>query len=147
MTAMAATATRRTTRAGVRRERHEAAYPLLIAVVALVAIGVVMVYSASSVRSYISTSDPGSQGFQQGIWAVLGLVLMVVAGRTDFRVLRYAAIPVFVLTMGLLFIVLIPGIGTTAFASRTGWIGAARRRAGSSTDSSRSRSWSRPDSC
>jgi cell division protein FtsW len=118
MTAMAATATRRTARAGVRRERHEAAYPLLIAVIALVAIGVVMVYSASSVRSYISTSDPGSQGFQQGIWAVLGLVLMVVASRTDFRVLRYAAIPVFVLTMGLLFIVLIPGIGTTAFGSR-----------------------------
>jgi cell division protein FtsW len=118
MTAMAATATRRTARAGVRRERHEAAYPLLIAVIALVAIGVVMVYSASSVRSYISTSDPGSQGFQQGIWAVLGLVLMLVASRTDFRVLRYAAIPVFLLTMGLLFIVLIPGIGTTAFGSR-----------------------------
>ena len=118
MTAVAATATRRTARAGVRRERHEAAYPLLIAVIALVAIGVVMVYSASSVRSYISTSDPGSQGFQQGIWAVLGLVLMVVASRSDFRLLRYAAIPVFVLTMALLFIVLIPGIGTTAFGSR-----------------------------
>ena len=118
MTAMAATTTRRTARAGVRRERHEAAFPLLIAVIALVAIGVVMVYSASSVRSYISTSDPGSQGFQQGIWAILGLVLMVLASRTDFRVLRYAAIPVFVLTMGLLFIVLIPGIGTTAFGSR-----------------------------
>ena len=118
MTAMAATAARRTARAGVRRERHEAAYPLLIAVIALVAIGVVMVYSASSVRSYISTSDPGSQGFQQGIWAALGLVLMVIASRTDFRVLRYAAIPVFVLTLGLLVIVLIPGIGTSAFGSR-----------------------------
>ena len=118
MTAAAAIATRRTARAGVRREHHEAAYPLLISVIALVAIGVVMVYSASSVRSYISTSDPGSQGFQQGIWAALGLVLMFAASRTDFRVLRYAAIPVFVLTMGLLFIVLLPGIGTTAFGSR-----------------------------
>ena len=115
---MAATATRWTARAGVRRERHEASYPLLIAVIALVAIGVVMVYSASSVRSYISTSDPGSQGFQQGIWAVMGLVLMLAASRADFRVLRYAAIPVFVLTMVLLIIVLIPGIGTTAFGSR-----------------------------
>jgi cell division protein FtsW len=118
MTAAAATAARRTGRAGVRREHHEAAYPLLISVIALVAIGVVMVYSASSVRSYISTSDPGSQGLQQGIWAALGLVLMFAASRTDFRVLRYAAIPVFVLTMGLLFIVLLPGIGTTAFGSR-----------------------------
>jgi cell division protein FtsW len=118
MTAMAATATRRTARAGVRRERHEAAYPLLIAVIALVAIGVVMVYSASSVRSYISTTDPASQGFQQGIWAVLGLVLMIVASRTDFRLLRYAAIPIFWVTLALLVIVLIPGIGTTAFGSR-----------------------------
>jgi len=118
MTAMAATVTRRTARAGVRRERHEAAYPLLIAVIALVAIGVVMVYSASSVRSYISTADPGSQGLQQGIWAAIGLVLMIAASRTDFRLLRYAAIPVFVLTLGLLAIVLIPGIGTSAFGSR-----------------------------
>jgi cell division protein FtsW len=119
MTAMAtATAARRTARAGVRRERHQVAQPLLIAVIALVAIGVVMVYSASSVRSYISTSDPGSQGFQQGIWATIGLVLMIGASRVDFRVLRYAAIPVFVLTMALLVIVLIPGVGTSAFGSR-----------------------------
>jgi cell division protein FtsW len=118
MTAMAASATRRTARAGVRRERHEAAYPLLISVIALVAIGVVMVYSASSVRSYISTTDPASQGFQQGIWAALGLVLMLAASRTDFRLLRYAAIPVFWVTLALLVIVLIPGIGTSAFGSR-----------------------------
>ena len=118
MTAMAATATRRTARAGVRRERHEAAYPLLIAVVALVAIGVVMVYSASSVRSYISTSDPGSQGFQQGIWAAIGLVLMVGVSRVDFRVLRSAAIPVFVVTLVLLAVVLVPGVGISANGSR-----------------------------
>jgi cell division protein FtsW len=118
MTAMAVTTVRRTARAGVRREHHEMSFPLLIAVIALVAIGVVMVYSASSVRSYILTADPSSQGFQQGIWAVLGLVAMVAASRTDFRLLRYAAIPVFVLTMGLLAIVLIPGIGTSAFGSR-----------------------------
>jgi cell division protein FtsW len=118
MTAVAATAARRTTRLGVRRERHGVAYPLLVGVIALVAIGVVMVYSASSARSYISTTDPASQGLQQGIWAVLGLVAMVAASRVDFRLLRYAAIPFFVLTMALLAVVLIPGIGTAAFGSR-----------------------------
>jgi cell division protein FtsW len=118
MTAVAAATVRRTTRAGVRRERHEVAYPLLVGVIALVAIGVVMVYSASSVRSYITTADPGSQGFQQAIWAVLGLVAMVAASRTDFRLLRYVAIPVFVVTMALLVVVLIPGIGTAAYGSR-----------------------------
>lgn len=120
MTAMAATAARRTARAraGVRRDRHQVAYPLLVGVIALVAIGVVMVYSASSVRSYISTADPGSQGFQQGIWAILGLGAMVAASRLDFRLLRYVAIPVFFVTMALLAVVLIPGIGTAAFGSR-----------------------------
>jgi cell division protein FtsW len=112
------TATRRRARAGVRRERHPVAYPLLISVIALVAIGVVMVYSASSVRSYISTADPGTQGVQQGIWAALGLVAMLAASRTDFRLLRYVAIPIFVATMVLLVLVLIPGIGTSAAGSR-----------------------------
>jgi cell division protein FtsW len=118
MTAVAATASRRTARAGVRRDRHQVAYPLLVGVIALVAIGVVMVYSASSVNSYITTADPGKQGLQQGIWAALGLVVMVAASKTDFRLLRYVAIPVFVVTMALLVVVLIPGIGTSAFGSR-----------------------------
>ncbi|MDP9467773.1 MAG: FtsW/RodA/SpoVE family cell cycle protein, partial [Chloroflexota bacterium] len=64
MTAVAMASARRTARVGVRRERHQVAYPLLVAVMALVAIGVVMVYSASSVHSYITTADPGSQGLQ-----------------------------------------------------------------------------------
>lgn len=118
MTAIAATASRRTARAGVRRDRHEVAYPLLVSVIALVALGVVMVYSASSINSYITTADPSSQGIQQGVWAALGLVAMIAASRTDFRLLRYIAIPVFVVTMALLVIVLIPGIGTAAFGSR-----------------------------
>jgi len=103
---------------GVRRERHQVAYPLLVGVIALVAIGVVMVYSASSVRSYISTADPGTQGFQQGVWAALGLLAMFAASRTDFRLLRYVAIPGFVVTMALLALVLVPGIGTEAAGSR-----------------------------
>jgi cell division protein FtsW len=118
VTAVAATVARRTSRAGVRRDRHEVAYPLLVGVIALVAIGVVMVYSASSVSSYINTADPGSQGLQQGIWALLGLVAMIAASRTDFRLLRYVALPAFWVTMALLVVVLLPGIGTAAFGSR-----------------------------
>ncbi len=118
MTAIAATASRRTARAGVRRDRHQVAYPLLVSVIALVAVGVVMVYSASSVNSYITTADPSSQGLQQGVWAALGLVAMIAASRTDFRLLRYLAVPVFFFTMALLVLVLIPGIGTAAFGSR-----------------------------
>jgi cell division protein FtsW len=107
--------------AGVRRERHQVSYPLLVAVLALVAIGVVMVYSASSVQSYLASSDPAALGMQQAIWAVLGLSAMVLASRLDFRLLRYLAIPAYVVTLALLVAVLVPGIGTEAFGSRR-WI-------------------------
>ena len=122
LSATAATASRRTAaRGGVRRERHEPAYALLLAVLALTAIGVVMVYSALSVRSYFSTSDPASQGLEQLVWAGIGLTALVVAMRLDFRHLRYLAIPFFVITLGLLVAVLIPGIGAEINGSRR-WI-------------------------
>ncbi len=108
-------------RQGVRRERGEPAYALLLAVMALTAIGIVMVYSASSVRSYFSTADPASQGLEQLVWAAIGLTGLLVAMRIDFRHLRYLAIPIFVITLVLLVVVLIPGIGAEINGSRR-WI-------------------------
>jgi cell division protein FtsW len=106
------------TRGGVRRERHEPAYALLLAVLALTSIGIVMVYSASSVRSYFNNSDPSAQGLEQLVWAVLGMAGLLVAMRIDFRVLRYLAIPAYVITLVLLVVVLLPGIGSEINGSR-----------------------------
>jgi cell division protein FtsW len=120
--AIAATTGRRTVaRGGVRRERHEPAYALLLAAMALTAIGIVMVYSASSVRSYFSSADPAAQGLEQLVWAGMGLVGLLVAMRIDFRHLRYLAIPIFVITLALLVAVLVPGIGAEINGSRR-WI-------------------------
>ena len=121
MTAAAALGTRRISRTGVRRERHQPAYPLLLAVIALIALGVVMVYSASSVRSYLGSADSAAQGVQQLIWAVLGLSAMYLASRIDFRHLRYLAIPALVLSLVMLVVVLHPGIGTEVAGSRR-WV-------------------------
>jgi len=87
----------------------------------LTAIGIVMVYSASSVRSYFSSSDPAAQGLEQVVWAAIGLTGLFVASRTDFRHLRYLAIPAFVITFALLIAVLVPGIGSEINGSRR-WI-------------------------
>ena len=108
-------------RGGVRRERHDPAWTLLVAVIALTAFGIVMVYSASSVRSYMSTTDPAAQGIEQLVWAALGLIGLVVAMRLDFRHLRYLAIPIFVITLVLLALVLHPAIGSEINGSRR-WI-------------------------
>jgi cell division protein FtsW len=123
---MSAAATTMTTRrsalrGGVRRERHDPAFALLLAVMALTAIGIVMVYSASSVRSYFSDADPAAQGMEQIVWAGIGLTGLLVASRIDFRHLRYLAIPTFVITLGLLVAVLVPGIGSEINGSRR-WI-------------------------
>jgi cell division protein FtsW len=126
VSAVATAAARRTgargrSSSGVRRDRHEPAYPLLLAVIALTALGIVMVYSSSSVRSYFSTADPAAQGLEQLAWAGIGLTGLVVASRIDFRHLRYLAIPFFVITLALLVAVLIPGIGSEINGSRR-WI-------------------------
>jgi cell division protein FtsW len=123
MTAVAATtgARRGVARGGVRRERHEPAYPLLLAVMALTALGIVMVYSASSVRSYLGSADPAAQGLEQLVWGLIGLAGLFVASRLDFRLLRYLAIPFFLLTLALLVAVLVPGVGTEINGSRR-WI-------------------------
>lgn len=108
-------------RGGVRRDRHDPAYALLLAVMALTAIGIVMVYSSSSVRSYFRSADPAAQGLEQLVWAGIGLAGLLVAMRIDFRHLRYLAIPFYVITLVLLAMVLVPGIGAEINGSRR-WI-------------------------
>ena len=114
-----AVATRRAVRTrGVQRERRRVAMPLLVAVLALVAIGVVMVYSASSVRALLSSNDPARYGIAQAVFAAIGLSAMVAMSRIDFRVYRYFAIPAYVGALVLLAVVLVPSIGFEVGGSR-----------------------------
>lgn len=88
--------------------------PLLGIVLALLAIGLAMVYSASGIRALDTRDDPSYFLVQQSLWAVLGLVGMFVAARIPYRVYRRAALPLLIVAIGLLLLVLVPGVGTTA---------------------------------
>jgi cell division protein FtsW len=70
---------------------------LVLVTLALVAFGLVMVYSATSAPAALGNGDPGYYLKRQAIYATLGLVLMVVISRFDFRALRQLA-PALVLT-------------------------------------------------
>jgi cell division protein FtsW len=97
-------------RAGaVRRERHQADYIILVVVVALTAIGILMVYSSSALRGYMSQgADTFATVGPQIQWAILGIVAMAVMMRVDYRYLRLASVPFYLLALALLVLVFVP---------------------------------------
>jgi len=103
-----------------RRGGNHLEYHLLVLVtLALVAFGLVMVYSASSARALLGADDPAYYLKRQALSAVAGLVALVLLSRTDYRRLRHAAGPLLLASFVLLVAVL--AIGTAVNGARR-WI-------------------------
>ena len=100
-------------RTGVlKRERHQLDYTILVAVVALAAVGILMVYSSSAMLAYLSSAnDTFAIVGPQIQWALLGIVAMLLMMRIDYRYLRLVSVPYLVVAVALLVIVLLPAIG------------------------------------
>lgn len=94
---------------------------LTVALLVLICIGVVMVYSASSATALLSDESPQGLLIRQGIYAVIGLVAFAVCARLRPSKLVALGKPAMLVSIGLLFVVLIPGIGTSVNGSRR-WI-------------------------
>jgi cell division protein FtsW len=94
---------------------------LLCAVLALVALGLVMVYSASAILAQDKLGDSLYFLKRQLMAAGMGVVAMAVAMKVGWRRLARLAWPLLIVTILLLIAVLIPGIGTTAGGARR-WI-------------------------
>ncbi len=109
------------TRFGAWLGRPMTSFHLVVAVSALLtSLGLIMVLSASGVRSY---DDDGSAWFifgRQVLWTVVGLVACYLAMRVPVRFMRRVAFSGFTLSIFLLVLVLVPGIGKEANGSR-GW--------------------------
>jgi cell division protein FtsW len=100
--ALAPTRTRTNT---LKREQHQPDYVFLIAVIGLVAIGVLMVYSSSAMASFLSDDDQFKVVGPQVVWAAVGLVSMAIVTRIDYRYWRLASVPLFGVAVILLAIV------------------------------------------
>ncbi|MUG45005.1 stage V sporulation protein E [Paenibacillus woosongensis] len=95
---------------------------LLSSILGLLAIGIVMVYSAGSVLAFHDYGDSFYFVKRQLLFAVLGLVAMFFMMNFDFRHLRKYAKLALLVCFVLLVIVLIPGIGVVRGGARS-WLG------------------------
>jgi cell division protein FtsW len=77
---------------------------LLAVLVALVAFGVVMVYSASAVLAYRNFDNGQYYLMRQGIFALVAVPMMVVLARVDYHRLRPLTYWVFIVALGLLLV-------------------------------------------
>ncbi len=101
----------------LQRERHDPEYGILVAIVAVAAIGILMVYSSSAMRAYLQTDDTFAIVGPQILWAALGLVAMLVMMRVDYRLLRLAALPMFIVGIGALVLVFVPSLNVVVGGS------------------------------
>jgi len=91
----------------LKRDRHQPDYAILVAIVALAATGILMVYSSSAMKAYQAQDDTFGIVGPQIQWALLGLGAMVLMMRVDYRYLRLASIPAYAVALVLLVLVLV----------------------------------------
>ncbi|MCW2614010.1 MAG: cell division protein FtsW [Frankiales bacterium] len=102
------------------RPRHEPRAPLLArplasyhlllgCTVLLLVLGLVMVFSASSLRSYATTGSVFSTGIKQATFIAFGVPLMMIMSRLPVRAFRAAAYPCLLVSLALLVAVLFVG--------------------------------------
>jgi len=91
---------------------------LLLIVGILLVIGLSMVYSASVVVAYTTYRDEYYFMGRQALFALVGLIGMAIAARVDYRFWgRFAALALFGCLL-LLILVLVPGLGVTAWGAQ-----------------------------
>jgi len=95
---------------GPQRERHEPDWVLLLAVVALAALGILMVYSSTGALGLLDQNQFETVG-PQALWGVLGVIAMLAVMRIDYRYLRLISVGLLVVALGLLIVVAVGGIG------------------------------------
>ena len=86
-------------------------YLLLGLVVGLVAVGLLIVYSSSFALGLLAFNDANYFVIRQAIWAVIGLALLLVVMRLDYRWLRSISPLLMLIAIVSLVAVLVPGLG------------------------------------
>lgn len=101
---------------------HRGDIPLIVCVVGMAVFGCIMIYSASS---YVGKTEYGDAFYfvnKQIIGAAAGIVMMAAAAFVPYKKLARFKIPLAVISVILLALVFVPGVGVTNYGA-TRWIG------------------------
>jgi cell division protein FtsW len=98
-------------------EQRRPDYLLLASTIALLVLGALMVYSASFVVAHNEFNDDAYFLVRQLMWIGIGVVGMVAAMRIDYRRWRSLSLPIMFVCIGLLVLVLVPGIGSSSYGA------------------------------
>jgi cell division protein FtsW len=94
---------------------------LLVVVLALLMIGLQMVYSASFGYALVAYNDAAYLALRQALWAVAGFTLLVIFSRLDYHVWKDLSLAAMVISVLLLIAVHAPGLGVSSYGA-TRWI-------------------------
>src|SRR5258708_9569692 len=95
-------------------------YLLLASTIALLVLGLLMVYSASFVVAHNEFNDDAYFLIRQLMWIGVGSLGLLLAMRIDYRRWRALSLPIMFACIGLLVLVLVPGIGTSNYGALRG---------------------------
>ena len=95
---------------------------LFITTIILSIFGLIMIYSSSYVWASYKFNNAFKYAINQGIFLVLGIVLMLVVSKIDHQIYKKYSNKILAITLILLILVLIPGIGVVRNGSRS-WFG------------------------
>lgn len=96
-------------------------YLIIIVTIALLSVGVVVVYSSSAVMSLVNIGDSFYFAKRQMLWAVIGIIAMLTIMKYDYWKWQTIAGKILLSCYVFLFLVLIPGIGSVRNGARS-WI-------------------------
>lgn len=108
-------------RAKLQNQPRQFDFIVLGIVIALTLVGLLMVYDASVIEAYRDFSDKYYFAKLQAMWALVGFVSLVGASLVPLSLIKKLTLPFFALSIFLLIIVLIPGIGSEVQGARR-WI-------------------------
>ncbi|MEI8096503.1 MAG: putative lipid II flippase FtsW [Candidatus Moraniibacteriota bacterium] len=91
--------------------------PLLIIILILLGIGLLMIASAGVLYGRTRFDDAYYFFKQQLLGLGVGMILLYVFSRIDYRVWKRFVAPIFFVAIGLLVLVFIPGVGTTVYGA------------------------------